>query len=74
MLYTARIGDLLRRFFDSDVYYSFRGSRVTMLAAAVTAVIFAAAVFAPLLTPQNPFDPAAWDLMDAFKPPAWRRA
>jgi peptide/nickel transport system permease protein len=30
-----------------------------------------AAVFAPWLAPQNPFDLAALDLNEAFKPPAW---
>ena len=66
-----RARDLAHRFFDSDIYYSFRASKVTMTAAAVTAVMFFGALFAPLLSPQNPFDPAALDLLDAFTPPVW---
>ncbi len=63
--------DLIHRFFDSDVYFSFRSSKVTQSAAAVTAILFLGALFAPLLTPQNPFDPAVWVLLDAFKAPSW---
>ncbi len=68
---SSRAVDLLYRFFDSDVYHSFRSSKVTMIAAFVTTVMLLAAIFAPLLTPQNPFDPAAWILLDAFKAPSW---
>lgn len=65
------LADLARRFLDSDVYYSFKGSKVTMAAATVTTLLFLAAIFAPLITPQNPYDPAALELMDAFTPPIW---
>ena len=67
----TRLRDSAGRFLDSDVYYSFRGSRVTVVAAAVTGVLFLAALFAPWITPQNPFDPASLNLLDAFTPPAW---
>lgn len=60
--------DRLRR---SDLFYSFRRSPTTMLAAAVTLVLVVGAVFAPLLAPYTPFDPATIDINDAFKPPAW---
>lgn len=66
-----RAQDLAHRFFDSDVYFSFRSSKVTMTAAGVTAVMFLGALFASLIAPQNPFDPAALDLLDAFTPPVW---
>jgi peptide/nickel transport system permease protein len=67
----SRTFDTLHRFFDSDVFYSFRQSKVTMIAALVTFLMFCGAIFAPWLSPQNPFDPAAWNLMDAFQPPMW---
>ena len=66
----ARAGAVARAF-DSDLWHSFRSSWVTMAAAATTALLFFAAIFAPLVTPQNPFDPAALDLLEAFKPPVW---
>lgn len=61
----------LRRALDSDLWRSFRSSGVTMAAAAATATLFLAAIFAPLIAPQDPFDPAALNLLEAFKPPVW---
>ncbi|MDP6690540.1 MAG: ABC transporter permease [Alphaproteobacteria bacterium] len=61
----------LQRIWDSDVFYSFRSSKVTMVAAAVTAVIFFMAIFAPWVAPHQPFDVATVDLMDAELPPSW---
>jgi len=71
MKITARIQDTRHRFFDSDIWYSFKKSKVTVIAACVTAVILLAAIAAPLLAPHTPFDPATLDLMDASTPPAW---
>mgnify|MGYP002528138833 CR=1 FL=1 len=53
------------------MFYSFRASKVTMVAAFVTALIFFLAIFAPLVAPHSPFDVATIDLMDAELPPAW---
>ncbi len=50
---------------------SFAGSRTAVGAATATAAILLAALFAPWITPQDPFDPAQLDLLDAFTPPAW---
>ena len=62
---------LLYRIYDSDIFYSFTQSPVTMLSALVTAIFFIAAGFAPWLAPFDTFDPATLDLWDAFTPPAW---
>jgi peptide/nickel transport system permease protein len=67
----ARIQDTIYRFFDSDIWYSFKKSRVTVIAACVTIVVMLAAIAAPLIAPHTPFDPASLDLMDAFTPPVW---
>ena len=67
----ARAADRLHRFFDSDVFHSFRTSPVTVVAFAVTAVCFVAAFFAPWLAPHNTNDVSTLDLMNAFLPPAW---
>jgi len=61
----------VRRFFDSDLWWSFTRSPVTVVSAIVAAVCILGAVFAPLIAPHNPFDLASLNLSDAFKPPAW---
>jgi peptide/nickel transport system permease protein len=61
----------LRRLLDSDVFYSFRRSPLTIAAAATTLVCVVAAVFAGWLAPHNPFDLKTLNLLDAFTPPAW---
>jgi peptide/nickel transport system permease protein len=63
--------DAVRRFFDGDIYYSFKGSPLTILAATVTAAFILAALFAPWIAPHNPFDLKTLNLLDAFTPPAW---
>jgi peptide/nickel transport system permease protein len=60
-----------RRAIDSDVFYSFRRSRLTMIAAAITLLFFLVAIFAPLLAVQNPFDPAQLQLMNSRIAPLW---
>jgi peptide/nickel transport system permease protein len=62
---------LFRRAFDSDVFYSFRRSRLTVVAAAVTLLFFMLAIAAPLLAVQDPFDPAQLQLMNSRIAPLW---
>jgi peptide/nickel transport system permease protein len=61
----------LRRFFDSDLWWSFTRSPITMLSALVALICILGAVFAPWIAPHNPFDLASLNLLDAFKPPSW---
>src|SRR5438128_6499727 len=61
----------LRRALDSDIFYSFRRSRMTMIAAVITALFFLLAIFASLLAVQNPFDPAQLQLMNSRISPLW---
>src|SRR5581483_97339 len=61
----------LKRALDSDVFYSFRRSRMTVVAAAVTALFFLLALFASQLSVQNPFDPAQLQLMNSRISPLW---
>lgn len=68
----ARGIDLVRRFHDSDIYYSFRSSKVTVVAASWTLFLFAAALLAPLISPQNPYNPVELDILEAFTPPVWQ--
>lgn len=59
------------RFFDGDVWHSFRSSPVAIGAAAVAAVCIFCALFAHWVAPHNPFDLATLELSDARLPPAW---
>jgi peptide/nickel transport system permease protein len=61
----------LRRALDSDIFHSFTRSRMTMVAAGITALFFLLAVFAPVLSVQNPFDPAQLQLMNSRISPLW---
>lgn len=62
---------LLRRMRNSDVWWSFTHSKSAMIAAVVLAVLVLAAVFAPLIAPQNPYDAAQLDMWKAELPPIW---
>jgi len=65
------IRHLLARILDHDLWREFVSSPVTVTAGVITATIFVAAVAAPWITPQNPFDPSQLELLDAFTPPIW---
>ncbi len=60
---------LRRRIADSDLFHSFIRSPVTVASAVVALVYVVATLCAPLISPQNPFDPATLDLMEAFSAP-----
>ena len=67
----ARFQDTLYRFFDSDIWFSFKRSKVTVVAASVTVILMLSSALAPLIAPHNTFDPATLELMDASTPPFW---
>ena len=60
-----------QRFTDSDIWYSFKKSPVTVVSAIVTFLFFFVTIFAPFIASHDPFDLASIDLMDASLPPAW---
>src|SRR3569833_2303726 len=62
---------LVRRIHESDLFYSFRRSKLTMVATAVTLSFFLLAIFASLIAVQNPFDPAQLQLINSRIPPLW---
>ncbi|WP_136686114.1 ABC transporter permease [Falsirhodobacter xinxiangensis] len=55
----------------SDLWYSFTRSRSAMVAAIVLAMLILTAIFAPLIAPQNPYDPAQLDMWKSELPPIW---
>ncbi len=63
---------MLRRLRESDLLWSFRRSPVTVVAAAITAILVAGALLAPLVAPHDPYDVASLNLLDARNPPAWQ--
>jgi peptide/nickel transport system permease protein len=56
-------------FWDSDFAWAFRHSPVAIIAASVVLVLVLAAVFAPLIAPYDPFNPATLNLMNGFTAP-----
>lgn len=59
----------LARLLDSDLFHQFRTSPVAIVSCLVTLVMVAAALAAPWIATQNPFNPAELDLMDGFSKP-----
>ncbi len=62
----------LASFLDSDVAYSFLHSRITIVAAIVALVIVAAALFAPVIATQDPYDLRQLSIIDSHIPPVWQ--
>ncbi|MEM9392993.1 MAG: ABC transporter permease [Pseudomonadota bacterium] len=54
---------------DSDVAYSFRRSPVALISTIVVLILVLSAVFAPLIAPYDPFNPASLNLMNGFSEP-----
>ncbi|HZE59171.1 MAG TPA: ABC transporter permease [Burkholderiales bacterium] len=61
----------LRQLWEHDLAWSFRRSPVTVVAAVLTLICVGAALLAPWISPQDPFNMAALNLNEAFAPPAW---
>lgn len=59
----------MRRFLESDFFFDFRTNPVAVTSFAVISAIIFAAVFAGLIAPTNPFDPASINLLNGFTPP-----
>ena len=59
----------IRRLWQHDLAWSLRRSPVTLVAAGLTLLCIAGALFAPWIAPQNPFDPASLNLNEAFRQP-----
>jgi peptide/nickel transport system permease protein len=71
LTHRERSASPLRRIFDSDLWWSFRRSRVTVSATLVAIVIIGGAILAPWISPHDPFDPGSLSLLDASNPPVW---
>jgi peptide/nickel transport system permease protein len=69
---TIKPQSILGRILDSDIWYSFTRSWLTMLAAALTLLLILSAAFAPWIAPNNPFNLETLSLLDGSKPPMWQ--
>jgi len=65
----SRLGAIL----DSDILYSFRRSKVTIVAAIVTFAIVVAALLAPVIATQDPYDLRQLSIIDSHIPPVWQK-
>jgi peptide/nickel transport system permease protein len=65
--FTGRLTAILQ----SDIAYSFRRSRVTVLAAIMILAIVMAAALATWIAPHNPLDLGELNLMNSHLPPVW---
>ncbi|WP_342133144.1 ABC transporter permease [Hydrogenophaga sp. OTU3427] len=61
----------VRRLRQSDLGWSLSRSPEALLGAALLLLYAALALLAPWIASQNPFDPAALDVLDARLPPVW---
>ena len=58
-------------FLQSDIFYRFRSSKITIAAFLITLFIVMAAILAPWIAPHNPFDVSTLSLWDSELPPVW---
>lgn len=65
------MNESIRRWWDSDIAYSFRHSPMALGAAVVASLCVFVSLFAPWVAPHNPFDLASLELMNSRLPPFW---
>ncbi len=58
-----------QRFLESDFFYDFKRSPVTIVSFTIVVLLILMAVLADFVAPTNPFDPASLNLMNGFTPP-----
>ncbi|WP_316013174.1 ABC transporter permease [Roseobacter sp. HKCCA0434] len=59
----------IARLRQSDLWYDFTHSPVAMVSGALVLILVLSAVFAPLIAPFDPFNPASLNLMNGFSAP-----
>ncbi|MFQ1065050.1 ABC transporter permease [Bordetella trematum] len=62
---------LLKRWWDSDLFWSWRHAPVAIIATVVLVLMLVGAFGAGWVAPHNPFDLTSVELLDALLPPAW---
>lgn len=59
------------RIWESNMGYSFRSNPIAVASLGIFILIVLMAVFAPLIAPFDPYDPAQIDIMNSEYPPVW---
>ncbi|MCR9236235.1 MAG: ABC transporter permease [Alphaproteobacteria bacterium] len=59
------------RLWDSNMGYSFRRNPVAVVSLIIFVAVALMAIFAPLVAPFDPYDPAQIDIMNSEYPPIW---
>ncbi|WP_306261127.1 ABC transporter permease [Pararhizobium sp. IMCC21322] len=59
------------RMWDSNMAYSFRRNPVAVVSLIIFVAVALMAIFAPLVAPFDPYDPAQIDIMNSEYPPIW---
>ena len=65
----GKIRDWFVRMRNTELYIEFKSRPFIVVIAFLVVLLISAAFVAPLITPQNPFDPAELNLFDGFTPP-----
>nr|WP_086939240.1 ABC transporter permease [Thaumasiovibrio occultus] len=68
---TTKLPNRWQRFMASDMVYYFKRDKLAMFSFAVFLMFLLVALFAPVLSPYNPYDLSSIDVMDAEIPPLW---
>lgn len=63
--------DNLKRFWDSDLAWSWRHSPVAIVASIILFLLLVGSLGAGWVAPHDPFDLASIDLLDSLLPPVW---
>ncbi|OJJ10661.1 ABC transporter permease [Alphaproteobacteria bacterium AO1-B] len=58
-------------FFSSEFFSNYRRNASAIAGSLILVCFFVIVLFGPFLVAQDPYDIAALDLMDSYKPPAW---
>jgi peptide/nickel transport system permease protein len=58
-----------QRFIESDFFFDFKRSPVTIVSFTIVVTLILLALLADFVAPTNPFDPASLNLMNGFTPP-----
>lgn len=61
----------MRKFLNSDFFYWFKRDKTVIVSFLIVMFFLVAALLAPWIAPQNPYDLMAIDIMDSGLPPMW---
>ncbi|WP_306147492.1 MULTISPECIES: ABC transporter permease [unclassified Roseibium] len=62
---------MMTAFFSSEFFSNYRRNASAIAGSLILVCFFVIVLFGPFLVAQDPYDIAALDLMDSYKPPAW---